>query len=834
MAIFRGSVGRLNSEIKYRYSFRMNIVTPLKTLLTPFLLLFVLDGITATSLPAQEIVSLINGVQIQGESSSAAEIFVLGKGQVWMVNDDVRRYWFHSRLLRNRPAAIPSVAEEEFIIPQPKIQISSTGKPKGIYLLSAGDFDEFGHRICTITTGINPKPRFVFQGITKITPRYFVVSCLNERNAASLTWEMRMSTSTLPRETLSRLLRHQVKNREDLAGRLRIVSFYRQAEMYNAAMLELKAIIRDFPEQRELRKKEIQALAAALSKYQIRQIRSLLGVGQYQNAQKLIDGFKERQVDDETLVELADLESDTTKIAGERTAILKKLGEFVAILKKQDKLVGESATRVDQLLKTLDSDLDRISLPRLADFFRFFDDASQEADEKVSLAITGWLMGSGSGRQNFSTALSLLTVRDLVVEYLNSDNHVHRNEILRKLESMEGASVANIAKIVTNLTPYGALDETERIGPGCYRVKIPSLTAGKSYEYLVQLPPEYNPYRRYPVVVTLCGQGSNPKIQLDWWAGESLDPEKHRVGYAGYHGHIVIAPMWKSETQSHYKYNVHEHAAVLRSLLDVKKKFSVDTDRVFLSGHSMGADAAWDIALSHPDLWAGVIPIAGGNAKYIKFYSQNLRGAFPMYFVHGEHDYNLEEMNVSEWKSYMVSPKNDIIVCQFQGRVHEHFQEEIGNLFDWMKVQRRSVKKDSIDCRTYRPWDNFFWWVEVRNLDRKNTILPEEWVTEKPKTPDGGNRAAAVVKANITKTAATGDYVVNIQSPASNATVWLAPENFDLTKKLKMNGTTVKYQPSVNTLLEDVRTRRDRQHPFWARIDLYRQQSSWRQVESPQ
>ena len=110
----------------------MNIVTPLKTLLTPFLLLFVLDGITATSLPAQEIVSLIKGVQIQGESSSAAEIFVLGKGQVWMVNDDVRRYWFHSRLLRNRPAAIPSVAEEEFIIPQPKIQISSTGKPKGI------------------------------------------------------------------------------------------------------------------------------------------------------------------------------------------------------------------------------------------------------------------------------------------------------------------------------------------------------------------------------------------------------------------------------------------------------------------------------------------------------------------------------------------------------------------------------------------------------------------------------------------------------------------------------------------------------------------------------
>ena len=44
-------------------------------------------------------------------------------------------------------------------------------------------------------------------------------------------------------------------------------------------------------------------------------------------------------------------------------------------------------------------------------------------------------------------------------------------------------------------------------------------------------------------------------------------------------------------------------------LRDAMRRFSIDSDRVFLSGHSIGGDAAWDIGLAHPDLWAGVIPI---------------------------------------------------------------------------------------------------------------------------------------------------------------------------------------------------------------------------------
>ena len=53
--------------------------------------------------------------------------------------------------------------------------------------------------------------------------------------------------------------------------------------------------------------------------------------------------------------------------------------------------------------------------------------------------------------------------------------------------------------------------------------------------------------------------------------------------------------------------------------------------------------------------------------------------------------------------------------------------------------------------------------------------------------------------------------------------VWLSPEivTFDNSLKVEINGKPhrKKVVPSIETLLEDVRTRGDRQHPFWAKVE---------------
>ncbi len=75
----------------------------------------------------------------------------------------------------------------------------------------------------------------------------------------------------------------------------------------------------------------------------------------------------------------------------------------------------------------------------------------------------------------------------------------------------------------------------------------------------------------------------------------------------------------------------------LNSLRDACRRFSIDTDRVYLSGYSMGGDAAWDIGLAHPDLWAGVIPISALADRYCTFYWENAKYV-PFYVILGELD----------------------------------------------------------------------------------------------------------------------------------------------------------------------------------------------------
>ena len=46
----------------------------------------------------------------------------------------------------------------------------------------------------------------------------------------------------------------------------------------------------------------------------------------------------------------------------------------------------------------------------------------------------------------------------------------------------------------------------------------------------------------------------------------------------------------------------------------VRSQFSIDADRVYLSGFSMGGSGAWSLALHEPALWAAVA-VASGKTR---------------------------------------------------------------------------------------------------------------------------------------------------------------------------------------------------------------------------
>ena len=363
----------------------------------------------------------------------------------------------------------------------------------------------------------------------------------------------------------------------------------------------------------------------------------------------------------------------------------------------------------------------------MADYLRLSDDEKLSHEDKFALAVSGWLAGANKATTNLPVALSMLEVRNLVRKYLTERSVMKRKDVLQDIKSQEGGTPRLVAEIIAHMKPPAPLPEADPERPLFYELSVPGYDKEPPVNYYVQLPPEYDPYRRYPTVVTLNGAGTTPEQQVDWWAG-GYDQNRNRQGQAMRQGYIVVAIDWRRESQTKYEFSAREHFSVLSALRDACRRFSIDTDRVYLSGHSMGGDAAWDLGLSHPDLWAGVIPIVARTDKYCGLYWQNA-SLVPFYFLGGELDGDKTVTNAHDLDRYFKSqhPHYDVTLVEYLGRGHEGFHEDIQHIFDWMGRRTRNFFPRSFKTVTMRSWDNYFWWLELHDLPERSLVDPADW-----------------------------------------------------------------------------------------------------------
>ncbi|MGI8978199.1 MAG: alpha/beta hydrolase-fold protein [Pirellulaceae bacterium] len=947
-------------------------------------------AILALVLPAPlrgETVRLKNGMELQGAFGPITSLKLditknvpTGTKLIGLVDDDLRRVFFRINQMAATPTATASGGFERIKIPQR----TAKDAPKEIItvgpIVRVQPFDDRGRRTFTM---LGPDGNIdIIQGITEITPTWTQVEALQRHdNVNSYRWETKIATSSIPRETLSRILFHYIdpKNSDD---RLRIVKLYVQANRNKEAREELAQIIKEFPELAVLKDREQELLQVAAQRI-LKEIELRRAAGQPDLAYAMLRSFPGEGVAGETLLKVRDTIAEMESQVEKGQTVIKTMKEnFDAI--KDDKIKDE----IRPVCAEIEAEMSVHTLDRMSDYIRLAGDPALKPEQKLSLAISGWLLGTGAGIDNLAVTRSLYQVRNLVRAYLASRLPAEREAVLEKLKEFEGGTPTYVARLIAHMKP--PLDPTSRVDagpvavlgdpqellglkdrdpvkeairtiegkrqgkdvskpkapvipgrekkekekenkaveietrcdpkepgqdddlilgnkdakkkavevpgaaplggkapppgvktgakgkkeekpvvakddrpaaeppaktaeepapepaaegngqqrpmlgntkvPGLYLLEAKGPSEHPNIKYLVQLPPEYDPYRRYPVIVTLNGAGTSPSQQIDWWAGSYDEQANNRYGQATRYGYIVVAPLWQKEYQRKYEFSAGEHAAVLNPLRDVFKRFAVDTDRVFLSGHSMGGDAAWDIGLAHPDLWAGVIPIVAEASKFIIRYPNNA-ALLPMYFICGERDGNKIAANAVEWDRYLThSDANqwDIMIAQYQGRGHESYHDEIQNLFEWMELpahRRDFFPKNFGGTKNYpqgspmqslRTWDNFFWYAEFTGMPSSSIIHPVEWTGEKP--PAG----KVLQVSGSYNTDSDGNGIVRVNCGASKVTVWLAPEMVDFSKKItvylnakKLPGTMA---PNLVHLLEDVRTRGDRQHPFWLHV----------------
>ena len=147
-------------------------------------------------------------------------------------------------------------------------------------------------------------------------------------------------------------------------------------------------------------------------------------------------------------------------------------------------------------------------------------------------------------------------------------------------------------------------------------------------DYSLYVPESYSPDRKWPLIICLHGAYGRGDHYLWSW----LRPAKSR-------GYMLLAPKSLDVTWSIMQPG-RDISSVKGMLEEVCAEYSVDRDRVYLSGLSDGGTFTYLLGLSQADLFSGIAPVAGDFTGMMDDLLRRKQGIeLPICMVHGAHDH---------------------------------------------------------------------------------------------------------------------------------------------------------------------------------------------------
>lgn len=771
-----------------------------------------------------DVIVLKDGFTLQGHVKQAGRVEMdPGSGQpYWMprgffiLDDGVRRIYFSHQQVQGTAPGAPTVAGSEERLTRVTGRAAHPGMSPLVQILRVTPWNDKWERSLRMNTAAGAVD--VHQRLTLLTPH------LARADATNRTWGAMFDT----REFGPGVLRHLLETHPDLKpqgkdgdfGRqMRVFRFFAEAGYYDEAEAELNKAARNAQESSPEMKKVEEARAGLLklrSTAMAEEVRRAHDAGRHGASRRILDAFAEAGADEKVLADVRALRSayeDGDKAMTTARRLLATLPSEVEM--SQRPLFKEAAAAIEEEL-TLES------VSRLEPFVTQAGQAERDRvkgrtpenspGQLLSLAVTGWLQGKDAADSKFESAQRIWKARAFALDYLRAGEQVRRTRVLRQYIADPANVIApdEMAALLPLLPPAAPLAAPSD-GPITLHTE-PSALSKKGVEYLVQLPPEYSPVRPYPVLIALAMGAEEPKEMFDRLARAS-----------GEYGYILVAPRWGQPMEDLYQYSAAEQAAVLDVLREVRRHFAVDSDRVFLVGLGQGGNMALDVGLAHPDLFAGVIPVGGKPDKFVMRYWPNCQ-ALPLYIVDGA-------MTVTnqKWLRPLLSEKwvpkgYPVIYVEYKGRGIEWFEAEVPRIFDWMDHKRDRFKRATGVPALGRPTEEY---ITERACDDRFYWIAADGIAERHLVPDGDwspNVLGATVQARIRE----GNFVQVDAHGFKKLTVWFTKDMLDFTKSatVRVNNAirlqSRKVTPSLETLMQDVADRGDRQRPYWAKLDCDR------------
>lgn len=227
-------------------------------------------------------------------------------------------------------------------------------------------------------------------------------------------------------------------------------------------------------------------------------------------------------------------------------------------------------------------------------------------------------------------------------------------------------------------------------------------TTGDTMLYRLFLPPAYDSTKVYPLLLSLHGAGSrgndNTK-QLRPWVAGWMDDEVQHV-----HPCLILMPQcpkkqqwvnvpWKNGSYAFKDTPISTPMQLAKEIMDkVTEEYTVDKQRIYVMGPSMGGYGTWNFVMRYPELIAAAVPICGAGDPSMAETIKDI----PIWAFHGDIDHVVPLSGSSD----MITALNtfagsDARLTIYEGVAHNSYERawyEPG-LVDWIFKQTKQAKQ---------------------------------------------------------------------------------------------------------------------------------------------
>jgi len=202
--------------------------------------------------------------------------------------------------------------------------------------------------------------------------------------------------------------------------------------------------------------------------------------------------------------------------------------------------------------------------------------------------------------------------------------------------------------------------------------------------YLLFLPEGYGEEQeRWPVILFLHGAGER---------GDNLEKVKKHgppkiVENKKDFPFIVVSPQCPEEDWWTQKLEV-----LINLLEDIVARYDVDTERIYLTGLSMGGYGTWAMGCRYPDQFAAIAPICGGGRRFMADRLKDL----PIWAFHGAKDKTVPLKESQEMVDAIKARGGNARLTVYPDAGHDSWTETYNNqaLYDWFLGHRRSDRTE--------------------------------------------------------------------------------------------------------------------------------------------